>query len=85
MVTLRRTREVDPPYEQLSGEQDRELEALRREGRLLGSESAAPDAADWRCYLLFRERDPASVETTCARLPLKDYLDFEIVALGREN
>lgn len=85
MVTLKRSGAIDPLYQQLAVEQDRALDKLRREGRLLACESTPRDSMDWRSYLLFREQDQNAVETACATLPLKDYLDFEIVPLGSGN
>jgi NAD(P)H dehydrogenase (quinone) len=87
MVTIRRTRAPDADYaKQLPAEMEY-LQALHRKGKLLNLQVAPgqTDPADWRCFLLIRERNAELVRRLWEALPLASYLSFELTPLDAQH
>lgn len=83
MVTVRRDRAPDDPCASLVPAERECLQTLRRRGKLLGLQVSPEqaDAAEWRCFLLVRERSAQAVRDLCQSLPLASCLSFEITPL----
>jgi muconolactone delta-isomerase len=87
MVTIRRTRTPDDDYAKLVPAEMEYLHDLHRKGKLLNLQVAKgqTDLADWRCFLLVRERSADLVRGLCEALPLALYLSFEITPLDAQH
>lgn len=83
MVTVRRTRTPDEHFTSQIPAEIAHLQHLHRTGQLLSLHlpPANTDTADWRAFLLIRERTIEAVHTLCQSLPHAPYLSFEITPL----
>lgn len=82
MVTLTRNQALDASYSALIPAQTAALEALRRDGLLLGSHTTPWEATStWHGFLLFRAPTAAAVTALCQTLPLQAYFTFQVSPL----
>ncbi|HEY0258203.1 MAG TPA: muconolactone Delta-isomerase family protein [Candidatus Methylacidiphilales bacterium] len=87
MVTLRRMRTPDAEYAKLVPAELEYVQALHRQGKLLSLQVAdgSIDPADWRCFLLIRERSADLVHHLYEALPLAPYFSFELTPLDTRH
>jgi NAD(P)H dehydrogenase (quinone) len=83
MVTVKRVRSPDDDYASKMPAEKEYLQTLRRKGKLLNLQvtGGQTEPAEWRCFLLLRERNADAVRNLCEALPLASHLSFEITQL----
>jgi len=83
MVTLRRNAQTESVSGSLRPEETEYLRDLHRQGKLLSLQVSSNTAknAEWRCFLLMRERDVETVRTLCSPLTRGSLSISEITAL----
>jgi NAD(P)H dehydrogenase (quinone) len=82
MVTVTHAKPVDETFLSLIPAEGARLAELKRLGVLLASHLSPPQAQPWRGFLLFREKDSASVRQHLETLPLVEWLGFDIAEVN---
>lgn len=78
VVTAERSIAPDDRFRELVQAEREMLDDWRRTGSLLDFTMAAPDDPHWRAFFKVRASSRAEVDSLLAKLPLADYLQFEV-------